>query len=792
VSGGGGVVIKKPVVLGVVLGVLLIPLAGCAANRAYRTAETEAARGNWDQAVLSYSRALALEPENARYKVGLERAKMKAAADAYEAGKRYMANAQWDQAAEAFQKTLLFNPGFDAAAVELDRALTRIRLRDDAPSAIEMRKERARRQALAPPKLSPRSDTPIQMTFRDVPVGRIFEAVARASQINFLFDDRVDLNKPHTIEVGNVTLEKALDILMLQTKNFFKVIDPWTILVAPDTRQKRQEYEDQVIRTFYLSNGDTKQVVQLLRSLLNSRQIAENVALNSVSIKDTPDKVAIAERIIAANDKSKGEILIDVELMEVNRTTARNMGIDLSSKTIGITFQDGETSVPLDNLRIIRDKENWSLGPIPSVVLNFLRSDSDSKTLAKPQLRVTEGEKAQFLIGDRVPIPTTSFSTSQTIGGNIVPITSYTYQEVGIKLMLEPRVHHNKEVTLKIQVEVSQISSFVEGVDGTRQPVIGTRTFESVLRLKDGETNMLAGLIRRDESDARSGIPGVLGVPVLRRILGNTDASKSDTDIILTLTPYILRLPDITDEDLSTLWVGTEENMRLRGPTRNALGESPFAPLDEAVEVDGPGGGISRLAPSREGPAPERLRGPERIPEPVEETEPGEPEEDPLTGGTTGHLGEADGPDDEQKPPPGPAVVRMVPSSPSYRVGDAVVVEVRIENGTNVGSVPFHLRYNPQVLMFVPPAAEGPYLGQDGTGTVFLANDVAGGGNVVVGVSRMGGGEGVSGSGTVATFSFQAVAPGDCGFAFAAASVKDPLARNLPASFLSATVQVAP
>jgi general secretion pathway protein D len=803
------------------VGLLLVALtvaAGCAAQRAYQRAEKDGKRENWDAAVLGYSKALALDPGNTRYGVALERAKLKASAVHFEKGKRYARGKQWELAAAEYQQTLLLNPGNQHAQNELDRAMVQIRRRTDGPSELEAIKERARREALAPPKLSPKSNIPILLQFRDQPVGKILESISKASQINFIFDDKVDLNKPMTIDIGNVTMEKALDILMLQTKNFYKVIDENTLLIAPDQRQKRQELEDQVIRTFYLSNGETKQVVSVLRTLLNARQVAENDTLNAVTIKDTPDKVAIAERIVNANDKSKGEIIVDVELLEINRTTAQNLGIDLSSKTLTLQFGDGEERLELNNLSSLKQKGNWTIGPIPTVIVNFLKTDSDSKVIAKPQVRVTEGEKAEVLIGNRVPIPTTSFNTSQTIGGNIVPITSFTYQNVGITLGIEPRVHHNKEITLKVKTEVSQIAGVVEVENGAPQPIIGTRQIETTIRLRDGETNLLAGLIRREDQDSRSGIPGLIDTPGLGRVFSNNNTSTQESDIILTLTPYIVRIPDITEDDLTTLWVGTDENMRLRGPVRGVLGVSPFAPDEptpqpatpEATPAStgeelpplsetGGGGIVASSRPPGESPPTE----PEPEPEPERdfdqgptdfpgEESPGLEVPPPVPVEPPSQEQEEEPRDDAGAFPTGPATVRLIPSSASYRVGDLVAVEVRIENAGNVGSVPFHLQFNRQVLEYIGPAVEGPFLSSDGSNTVFLANPSQGGTSVVVGASRLGGGEGVSGSGSLATFQFQAVNPGDAGFAFTGASVKDPQARNLPANFVAVPVRVEP
>ena len=772
-------------------------LAGCAAQKAYRKAETYGKRENWDQAVLGYSKALALKPGNTRYNVALERAKLKASTEHFQKGKRYLASGQLDLAVNEFQQTLLLNPGNQYATQELGKAYREILRRREDPSEIEVLKERARARALGPPKLDPRSNIPILLNFREVKVGKIFEALSKASQINFIFDEKTDLDKPMTIDIGNVTLERALDILMLQTRNFYKVIDEHTLLIAPDSRQKRQEYEDQVIRTFYLSNGDTKQVVTLLRSLLQSRQIAENPDLNSVTIKDTPDKVAIAAKIITANDKAKGEVLIDVELLEIDRSVVQTLGLDLSTKTLSIQFQDGQEQVPLNNLEVLKQAGNWLIGPIPSVIINFLKTDSETRLVAKPQVRVTEGEKAEILIGDRIPIPTTSFNTSQTIGGNIVPVTSFTYQNVGITVQLEPRVHHNKEITLAVQVEVSQVSSVVQTAAGQSQPVIGTRQIQTVIRLRDGETSMLAGLIKTEYQDSLSGVAGLMDIPGLRRVFSTNDRQRTQQDIILTLTPHIIRIPDITAEDLTTLWVGTEDHMKLRGSAKNALGASPFAsegeePLPpEPPETPPPAGSVSRMVPSpeverdREAAAREAEAAAEpegRAAGPREAAQ--RPAGEPPPGTET--------PEGEPAQPASPAVVRLIPSQTSYRVGETVVVEVQIEGAQRVGSVPFHLRYNRQVLEFLPPATEGPFMSADGTGTIWLARDSSGGGEVIVGLSRMGGGEGASGSGTLAVFQFQAVNPGSCGFVFTGASVKDPRARNLPASFIAANVQVEP
>jgi general secretion pathway protein D len=798
------------------VGLLLALSIGCAAQKAYSRAEREMRRENYDKAVLEYSKALAMEPGNTRYAIGFERAKLRGSTRHFMKAQRYHQANQFELAIAEYQQTLLLNPGNEYAQNEMRKAMRALQLKQSGPSRIEEMKRLAALRDLAPPKLHPGANIPILMRFEEAEIGKIFEAIGKASGINFVFDDKVDAQKPLTIDIGNVSMEKALDVLMLQTKNFYKVIDEHTLLIAPDTRQKRQEYDDQVIRTFFLSNADTKTVVTVLRSLLQSRQIAENADLNSVTIKDTPAKIAIAERIIRANDKSKGEVIIDVELIEINRTLTKQLGIDLSSKTLGLTFLGGDASVPLNNLDILRQTGNWTVGVIPSVILDFLKSDSDSKLIAKPQLRVAEGEEASILIGDRVPIPTTTFNTSNTIGSSVVPITSFTYQNVGITVRVKPRVHHNKEVTLQVEVEISRLSGTVETSAGQRQPIIGTRTITTVIRLRDGETNLLAGLIQHESRNLHSGVAGLMDVPGLGRVFSSNSLESSETEIVMTLTPHIVRIPDITEEDLATLWVGTEEHMQLRGSAQNALGQSPFAAVVDFSAAAAPtnndagssSGNVNTTTSSDEVENDTARAVEEQEREAREAAAPDDGQRD--SGNAPGNVpgrsgprgaqdntddGSADEPDDtpeDDTPPTGPAVISLIPSSLTYHVGDTVVIEVVMSNANNVGSTPFHLRYNPRALQFISPATEGPLMRSDGANTVFLATPAGGEGELVVGLSRMGAGQGVSGTGTLAVFQFLAIAPGDGGFNFTGAAIKDPQARNLPAAFNTATIKVEP
>jgi general secretion pathway protein D len=828
--------LRTKVALGLLLALVAVLVAGCAsgARSAYQKAEQAAEREMWDHAVLAYAKAKALDPDNERYKVALARAKLRAATAHFDRAKRYLKNEQLELAIEELQETVILDPSNQYALNELEDALRRLEQKRSGPSEVDKARAQAAQQArqLGPPKLDPVSNIPIVLNYPDSTVEEVYNALSKASGINFLYDEKLDLQRKTSVELSNVTFEKAMDLLMLMHKHFYKVIDSHTILIAEDSRQKRSEYEDQVIRTFYLSNAETKEVQTLVRSLLETRRISENKELNAITIKDNPETIKIAERIIKANDKAKGEVIVDMELLEINRNELQRLGIDLSNKSLSLVFGEGDESLTLNSLDVIKSEAAWSIGPIPSVLLNFLKTDSDARTLSRPQLRILEGEEGKITIGDRVPIPATTFNTSQTVGGNIVPVTSFTYQNVGIIVSVEPRVHHNKEITLKLSVEISALAGSVEGSGGVSQPIIGTRTVETTIRLQDGETNLLAGLIREEERSSMSGIPGLSDIPFLRRIFGVNETDKSKTDIVLSVTPHIIRVPNIQPIDLVPLWVGTEERIQLRGVARNALGESPFAGPspweeidqelngeDEARSGDSPSqvdmrseGGEDQAAGAEGEARGERPRrrprsgaGEEPARQPGSESgersrrgEGGEMApfgEEPLPEGEQPEapsLEDAEASDEEPgslEPSFSVAQLRLAPGRTQVAAGDTVRVQMLVSGAEEVGTVNFQLRYDPSVLRFVPPAEPGGFVQVGGRMGEVQAVESAEGGLVVVS-ALVPGQEGGSGSGTLATLNFVALEAGSSGFAFSGAQVRSANGDAQPASFRVSNVNV--
>ena len=562
---------------------LAVLMTGCAGSTAYQKAKDDEAVGHWDMSVMNYAKALELNPENAGYKAALARAKLKASQVHFERGKMYRASGRPDLAIVELSQTVLLDPTNDYAKTELRKSeaeYARQQEERNAETKIEGLKKKTKGVRAALPMLEPSSDRPINLNFpQPKPIKQIYRALADAAGINVVFDPQLKDDNV-SIVLTQVAFQKALETLLRQENHFYKIIDEHTVLIAADTPQNRKTYEDLVIKTFFLSNADVTEVANALRALLQTTRISVNKAENSITLRDTSDKVAVAERIVEQNDKQVAEVVVDVELLQINATKAQNLGIQLVPRAVGATIPSPGTGVT--NLgATISNGFTWdqlkqiginSFGfTIPSVVLTFIKDNTDAELLAKPQLRIAEGQKAQLLIGDRVPIPVSSFNTSNVSGSNVVPITSYQYQDVGIKIEVEPRVHHNREVTLKLMTEVSNISGYAvgSGQSGSApQPIIGTRTISSNIRLRDGETNFLAGLYRTDKTNARETIPFLGDIPIIGRIFSKVKTDDQTTDLVLTLTPHIIRIPDVTEEDLMPVFVGTDANISYQGGPR--------------------------------------------------------------------------------------------------------------------------------------------------------------------------------------------------------------------------------
>jgi general secretion pathway protein D len=573
------------------LALTLVALSACsAAQQTASQGETAVHERNWDAAVFYYLQALAEDPDNVEYRMQLTRARQKAAQQHFQKGLTLEHLGQLHAARDEFQMTIQLDPTHQFAAQKMEDVQADIEILEGPGGADQLAeiKRRAREAKVKPPVLDPTSKDPITLNFpQEKPLKEIYKALGKAYGFNVLFDKDLREQKL-AIELADVNAEQALEMTMRAGSHFYKVLDEHSIIVIDDTPQKRREYEDLVIKTFFLSNADVKEVDKLLRALIEARRLATNEQLNAITLRDSADKVAIAERLIRTNDKAKAEVLVDVELLLISSNNDTNLGMTLSTysfilgtDTTLIGDNDREGSLPLNALNGINSSNSFI--NIPSLLINLVKTSGRSEVLAQPQLRITEGEKANLHIGDRYPIPVTSFNTSNTVGANVVPITSFQYQDIGIKIDVEPRVHHNREVTLNLSVEVSNLGATVEVGQGQSAVVIGTRTITSVIRLQSGETSLLAGLFRNDTTEGVIETPGISSIPLLGRLFTNKSKTYTRTDLVLTLTPHIVRFPDIEEEDLAPVWVGTENNISFHGSTspRMMSGRAEKGPFDQ-------------------------------------------------------------------------------------------------------------------------------------------------------------------------------------------------------------------
>jgi general secretion pathway protein D len=805
-------------------------LASCSAYQGYQRAQIAEQHGDWDEAVLHYLELVDRYPNKVSFRTGLLRSKLRASQGHFEKGKQLQEAGALERAFGEYQQAVQLDPTNQYARVELEKLRDQLAEKDSQRtlvSSLEELKEKTRGTRPQPPILNPRATDPIILEFsKPVSVFDIYRALGKAFGINILFDPKLR-DQQIGIELRDVDAQRALEILMRTAGHFYKVLDETSIIVAEDNPQNRRNYEDLVIQTFFLSNAEVKDVMTMLRSLVGAKNVAPNDQLNAIVLRDTADKVKVAERIIHTADKARGEVVIDVELLQINSNKIRDLGMNLSQNFVVQSFNsdasaDASSTVRVSDLEFL-NRGNWFVS-IPNITYTFIKQSSDAELLASPQIRISDGEEATLHIGDRVPIPVTSFNTSQTVGGNIVPITSFQYQDIGIRLDLKPRIHHNKEVSLELQVEVSDLSGFVTGTGGQQQPIIATRTIESTIRLMNGETNFLAGVIRTGDNRSNDGIPGLSDIPVLGRLFSKKRSDKSRTDLVLTMTPHIIRTPDITEEDLLPIWVGTEANITFRGgsPRVESDEEGPF---DEGAGTND-AERIREMIRRRIQNLPRGLQESE-----TEEEEPTGVELAPSAapGDVFGGVGDErqdnqqvpmsfivvpsieesetatvvdivapEGVGDEAPPEPeqlengslAAVSLQMSPSAAELEVGQSLDLRIVALAEQAISHLPMTLEYDPALLQ-VEGVEAGDFLGETGRAEV-LSNHTHPG-RIVLGASRLGAQGGVTGRGTVATIKLRAIGTGVTQVRFARGSAMNAdLQKVTPVSLSAADILLVP
>jgi len=544
------------VIASLVIGISLISLAGCATTAALREGRKAEDRQDYDRAVIEYQRALKLNPDSTNARMSLQRAQLRASQDHFSRARRLAATGKLNEALAEYQLAAEMNPSSGEIAQELSATQNQLRTKvttsRDGKTELQTLVERMRDQP-APGLAVPRDPLPDSFTFRNASSQDVLRALAQMANVTLIFDPAFRPT-PISIDLKSQTFDQALQSITASTQNFFRVTGPRTVTVIPDTPAKRREYEEEVVRTFFLSNADLKETMDLLRIVIDARAIGSTAGTNALTIHDTPERIAAAARLIDVIDKARPEVLIDVELLEVNRQKLQEYGLQFASPgSAGINgaADVNRTNLNLTDLKNLSENQVLMTG-IPALYYRLLKTDSTSRVLANPQLRTQVGLAAQARFGDRVPIPVTTFSPIATGGIAQQPITSFSYENIGVSIDITPRAHLDNDVTLALKLRVDSISG--TGFGGL--PTFGNREVTTQIRLRDGETNMLAGLIRDDERRSLDGIPGISDLPLVGHMFGRTRNQRDQTDVILMLTPHIVRILDLTEEDLRAFVVG--------------------------------------------------------------------------------------------------------------------------------------------------------------------------------------------------------------------------------------------
>lgn len=533
-------------------------LSGCATTSILREARRAEDRRDYDRAVAEYTRAVQLDPDNTTARTGLQRAKLRAAQDHFTRARRLAGLGRFEEALAEYQLAAEMNPDSREISDELkatqNLARAKVAVSRDGRTALEALVDRMRDEP--PPGLDLPSDPlPESLTFKG-PNDTIIRALAQMANVNVIFDPAFRASPPIQFDARNQTFDQVLRSITSSTQNFFRVTAPRTVTIIPDTPAKRREYEEEVVRTFYLSNADPKETMDLLRIVIDARRIGYTANTNAITLHDTPERVTAAGQLISMIDKARPEVVIDVELLEVSRNRLQEYGLQLASPNspgINGVADVNKAGLTLEDLRNL-DPSQVFMTQVPGLYYRLLKDDRATRVLANPQIRTLVGATAQARFGEEVPVPVTVFAPIATGGIAQQPITSYQYRNVGVNIDITPRTHFDNAVTLALSIAVTSVSG--AGFGGI--PTFGNREIKTQIRLQDGETNMLAGLIRDDERQIRRGIPGLSDIPGVGRVFGHSSDERQQTDIILMLTPRIVRVLDLTEEDLRAFRMGID------------------------------------------------------------------------------------------------------------------------------------------------------------------------------------------------------------------------------------------
>jgi general secretion pathway protein D len=774
----------------VTLAIVVATLAGgCAASRAFGRANTASRAGEWDVAVEQYRQALEKDPKNAEYRVALQRAMGSASLDFAEKGRVAELRNQLADALQDYRRASEFDPtnGQLAGKVrDLDK-----KIRDAAEASqprpnIQQLREAARQAST--PALFRLNEVLPAISFTNASPRDILVYIGKAAGINVQFDSAYTDPRAYTVDMDGVTLEQALNTITQANTLFYKITNPKTILVVNDTAANRNKYDEQVIRILRLSHADATEVTATLQQIVRITggaqvvqfAVSANKTQNSITVRAPQNVEQIIERVVEAIDTPRAEVVIEVEILEVRKSRMKQYGLDLGNYTLGAVFspevdpRSGATlSSPPINLNSLRSGVNRGdfYLAVPAAAIHFLENDSKTKQLAKVQLRGSEGQKLTLNLGEEVPVPSTVFTPIAQGGANVNPLSSFNYRTVGIVLEVTPTVTYEDEIKVDLNVENSTRGQDAN-VGGSNLPTFSTRKVTGQLRLRDGESNLLSGLLQETDRKTLQGFPGLLRIPFFKQLLSTNDDEIDQTDIVMLMTPRIIRTHELTQADLEAIFIGTSANLGLNGPPP-LIAQGPVDPAATA-----PNAAAAGAAPGALAPAPAANAAASGAPVPLTPAAPAaappapRPDAQPATP-TPSTPSSSNLP----LPPISPASaantqapgatgaltgtqIVVTPSGTDLRVGSTGnTVAISAANASRLSSVSLTLTYNPAVLR-VRSVQQGSFMSSSGTAVAFSEDHGTTPGRVDLVIMRTGDSTGAAGNGLLGSVLFDAIGPG--------------------------------
>ena len=823
-------------------GVLAVRLYAESANSDFKQAQAAEAREDYDTAFELYQKAYNRDPKDARFKIALARIRTTDSSMHVTKGRRLFQSGDVQGALAEFLHASEVDPGNEAAQQEI----ANVRQRQGAgasQSQAGLPEPSGEAQELdeveAPPELRPLTNEPLSLHMaEDTKV--IYQAIAKAAGVNVLFDP--DFNsKRIQVDLNSVSLLDALRIVGVMSNTFWRPVTSNTIFVAQNSRTKRQELNEEAVQTFYLTNAwqqnDLNDVQTALRNVMPEAKVYGVQSQNAIVMRATPDELLLAQQLIDDLDKARGEVVVDIAVLEVSKNWERTLGMAWPS-SFGVTLQpncaatnscstttnssgSGSTNTVSPTLYNLAHLNSTDFAVnVGSATLNLLLTDNNTKVLQSPRIRATDDQKATMKIGSRIPIATGSYSAPGLAATSAIGYaqTQFQYQDVGVNIEMTPSIHYDHDVTLKIKIEVSAESG-TQTIEGVTEPIISQRVVDQTIRLREGEASILGGIQNKQEQNNWNGIPGLSAIPVLKYIFGSRDRQIQDDDIVFVVVPHIVRSQQLDQANLREIDTGSGQSIDLRyadtgAPAQPAAPAVKPAAMNEPVTGSIPAGSAIEAAPamlaqlradmaSNGGPnstaqtaVPPPNPASQAASPPVAPAPPPQSSLPPPSAaqppGATPPAPAATNPATPVATPPAPsasgaALALNVPATPPAS-GATFQVPVVLNGAADVASVALQFHYDASKLQLVN-VSPGDFLSRDGQAAPPIHADQPVG-NLVVGISRPPGTHGISGTGVVCVLTFQAKASGPSDLAITRASVVNGAQQQLPVASAQTSIVV--